>query len=90
MDWTAIGTSLANAGGWAVVVTIGVAVSVAFVRGWIGPGFAYQREVTRADAATAAVTNVTEALRELAQEVRWNVRDRIAAERRDAHRAPAS
>lgn len=90
MDWADVAAALTDAGGWAVVIVIGIAASTAFVKGWIVPGSVYMREITRADQATLAVANVTAALRELAEEVRWDARRDRAASRvgRDRHAAP--
>lgn len=47
--------ALADAGGWAVVVGIMIALGIGFVREWIVPGAVHRREVHRADVATQAL-----------------------------------
>jgi len=71
-------TQLAAAGPWAVVIAMGIALGTAFVKGWIVPGFVYDREVKRGDEAIAALAKSVEAL---AEEVR---RDRRTGRRPDA------
>lgn len=74
--------ALAQAGPWAVVIAIGLGLAVGFVRGWVVPGFVYQREVKRGDDATASVTALTESigkdLRDLTEEIRWDRHGRLS------------
>ncbi len=70
MDPSAL-VSLVNAGG---IVTLSLVAVVAFVKGWIVPGFLYEREVKRSEtlndqvdqntkAATAALDRLTDEVR---------------------------
>lgn len=72
---------LASAGPWAVVVAIGLGLGIAFMREAIVQGSVYRREVKRGDDATAALKDVTKALNDLTEEVRWDARDRHAVGR---------
>ncbi len=65
IDPAAAAKLLADAGGWAVVVAILIAVGAGAVRGWWVPGFVYRREVARADAMTAQAGLNTTALADL-------------------------
>lgn len=62
--------ALAQAGPWAVVVAIGVALGVAFVRGWIVPRFVYDREVQRGDRNEDLLGQVVQSVKDLTDEVR--------------------
>lgn len=53
--------SLADAGGWAVVLAIGFALGAGFMRGWIVPGWIYRNEVEWRDRMTAAMEKLTDA-----------------------------
>jgi uncharacterized membrane protein YciS (DUF1049 family) len=65
MDWAAIAAALVNAGGWAVVVVMGIAIGIGIVRQWWVPGGVYLREVARADKATAQAELNTQSIRDL-------------------------
>jgi hypothetical protein len=55
--------ALANAGGWAVVVAILLAIGLGVVREWWIPGGVYRREVKRADEAEARLAKVLTKIR---------------------------
>lgn len=74
--------SLAAAGPWAVVVAIGLGLALAFVKGWIVPGWIYKDERTRSDRIEAALTALTKTVESMADDLAWNSRDRRP--RRDA------
>lgn len=54
----------------ALLIIILLGGILAFYKGWVVPRFVYDRETARADKATEASANVTEALRDLTVEIR--------------------
>ncbi len=54
--------ALAAAGPWAVVVALGTALGIAFVREWFVQGGVYKREVKRGDDLTATNAAMSKAL----------------------------
>lgn len=59
--------ALAEAGGWAVVVMMIVALGVGFGRGLLVPGFVYRREVERGDRADAQAERTARAVETIAR-----------------------
>jgi hypothetical protein len=72
--------ALANAGGWAVVVAILMAIGVGVVKGYAVPRFVYDREVLRADVLASELSKNTEALNQLTEALRF---DRAVREKPD-------
>ncbi len=62
--------ALANAGGLALAAALVMGILVGAVRGWWVAGFVYQREVDRADKATASLATLNHSLDGLADELR--------------------
>lgn len=59
-DWfVPLLNALGNVSGWALAVAVLLFFVVALYKGWIVPGYIYQREVTRGDRAEDAVTSAT-------------------------------
>lgn len=73
-DVAALAQALSDAGGWAVAVAMGAGLGFAFVRGWIVPRFAYDREVARNELLSTQATRNAEAIERLTDSV-----DRIIA-----------
>lgn len=74
--------ALAEAGGWAVVVALGVGLGVAFVRGWLVPGWIYRAELERSERIEKALTQLTKTVETVADDISWNAADRITVRRR--------
>ena len=72
---------LAEAGGWAVVVALGIGLAVAFVRGWLVPGWIYRAELERSDRIEKALTTLTQTVESVADDISWNIADRYDVRR---------
>lgn len=85
MDPVAVGKALVDLGGWAAFVVTVVAATIGIATRKIVPGWAFDKEEKRADAADARADALTAALKELTAEVRFDARDRLrdAREQRD-------
>ena len=80
MDPLAIVKALLDLGGWgAALATWVVAAVLLFRKGWV-PGWIYDREREGREAANTRADRLTDAVKELTQEVRWDARDRTSSE----------
>jgi len=71
--------TFADAGGLVLFIALCLLAALAFIKGWIVPGFVYRREVTRGDRATEQLERNTDVL-----EANTAAITRLAARRRDA------
>jgi hypothetical protein len=53
--FTALTNALRDAGGWVAFGALALLISFALIRGWLVPGYVYEREVKRGDRAEDAV-----------------------------------
>lgn len=82
MDWASLVKGLSEAGGWAVAVGTWVAIGVGLVRKWWVPGWIHEERIAELKAVNSALQKtLDDTLKDLADDVRWNFR-----ERRDAGR----
>ena len=73
--------ALIELGGWGALLLVGIAIVIAGARqAWVW-GWAYRQERECREKADARADRLTDALEALAEEVRWDVRDRLAARR---------
>lgn len=66
-DWAALANFVIGPGG---ALALAIFVIVALVKGWLVPGFIYDRSESRGDKATAALESTGDALRGLTDEIR--------------------
>ena len=59
VDFVSVLQALGDASGWAVAVATLLIVLTGLWRGWVVPGYVYQREVERGDRAEGAVESAT-------------------------------
>lgn len=64
------------------MVALGVGLGVAFVRGWLVPGWIYRAELERSERIEKALTQLTKTVETVADDISWNAADRITVRRR--------
>lgn len=72
---------LSEATGWAAFGALALVGLISFITERVVSGKAHAKALAREEAANRRVEALTEAVKDLTEEVRWDTRDRVAARR---------